>query len=147
MQAVGLPECALALAEVAVYLSLAPKSNALYTSYSRARRDVTETANEPVPLHLRNAPTRLMKELGYGEGYQYAHDLDDRVSDMDCLPESLQGRSYYRPDGRGFEAELVRRMRRVEGIRAKQRRQRERRASPEDGGSRAPEDLPGESDA
>lgn len=122
VQAVGLPECVLALAEVAVYLSLAPKSNALYTGYSSARRDVADTANEPVPLHLRNAPTRLMKDLGYGEGYEYAHDLEEGVADMRCLPESLQSRHYYRPTARGFEAELDRRMKRVAQSRARRRK-------------------------
>jgi len=122
VQAVGLPECVLALAEVAVYLSLAPKSNALYTGYSSARRDVAETANEPVPLHLRNAPTRLMKDLGYGEGYEYAHDIEEGVADMRCLPESLQRRHYYRPTRRGFEAELDRRMKRVAEVREKRRK-------------------------
>ncbi len=124
VQAVGLPECVLALAEVAIYLSLAPKSNALYTGYSSARRDVTETANEPVPLHLRNAPTRLMKDLGYGEGYEYAHDLEEGVADMRCLPESLQRRHYYRPTRRGFEAELDRRMKRVVEEREKRRKRK-----------------------
>jgi len=122
VQAVGLPECVLALAEVAIYLSLAPKSNALYTGYSSARRDVAETANEPVPLHLRNAPTRLMKDLGYGEGYEYAHDIDEGVADMRCLPESLQRRNYYRPTRRGFEAELDRRKKRVAEVREKRRK-------------------------
>ena len=127
VQAVGLPECVLALAEVAVYLSLAHKSNALYTGYSSARRDVSETANEPVPLHLRNAPTRLMKDLGYGKNYEYAHDIDGGVADMRCLPESLRNRHYYRPTGRGFEAELDRRMRRVAEARARRRKARESR--------------------
>ena len=89
----GLPEGGLALAEAAVYLAMAPKSNALYTAYGAVKRDVEETAADPVPLHLRNAPTRLMKELGYGEGYQYAHDLEDKVADMECLPDNLKDRS------------------------------------------------------
>jgi putative ATPase len=134
VQAVGLPECVLALAEVAVYLALAPKSNALYAGYSSARRDVTETSNEPVPLHLRNAPTRLMKDLGYGEGYQYAHDFEDGVTTMTCLPESLKRRRYYRPGQRGFEAELDRRMKRVAQMREKRRRPGASGSPEEEGG-------------
>ena len=103
---IGLPECKLALAQAAVYLSVAPKSNALYTAYSRVADDVQRTFNEPPPLHIRNAPTRLMKELGYGKGYQYAHDLEDKVADMDCLPDSLRGRQYYHPTTQGMERRI-----------------------------------------
>ena len=100
---IGLPEGELALAEAAVYLALTPKSNALYAAWSRVRRDIQQQPALPVPLHLRNAPTRLMKSAGYGSGYQYAHDLEDGVADMDCLPENLAGRRYYRPTGEGME--------------------------------------------
>jgi len=103
---IGLPECKLALAQAAVYLSVAPKSNALYTAYTAVANDVQRTFNEPPPLHIRNAPTRLMKELGYGKGYQYAHDLEDKVADMDCLPESLCGRQYYHPTIQGMERRI-----------------------------------------
>jgi putative ATPase len=103
---VGMPECKLALAEAAVYLSLAPKSNALYTGYSQVIEDVQNTLNEPPPLHIRNAPTSLMKDLGYGEGYQYAHDLPDKIADMECLPKSLKGRRYYHPKGQGMERKI-----------------------------------------
>ena len=103
---VGLPECKLALAQAAVYMSVAPKSNALYTAYSSVAADVQKTFNEPPPLHIRNAPTKLMKELGYGKGYQYAHDLKDKVADMECLPESLRGRRYYHPTDRGSERRI-----------------------------------------
>jgi putative ATPase len=103
---VGMPECKLALAEAAVYLSLAPKSNALYTGYSQVMEDVQNTLNEPPPLHIRNAPTSLMKDLGYGEGYQYAHDLPDKVADMECLPKSLKGHRYYNPKGQGMERKI-----------------------------------------
>jgi putative ATPase len=103
---VGLPECKLALAQAAVYLSIAPKSNALYTAYSAIETDVQKTVNEPPPLHIRNAPTRLMKELGYGKGYQYAHDLEEKVADMECLPDSLRGRQYYRPTDQGMERRI-----------------------------------------
>jgi putative ATPase len=103
---VGLPECKLALAQAAVYLALAPKSNALYAGYSAVVSDVQHTFNEPPPLHIRNAPTNLMKELGYGKGYQYAHDLKDKVADMDCLPESLRDRQYYHPTDQGMERRI-----------------------------------------
>jgi putative ATPase len=103
---VGLPECKLALAEAAVYLSVAPKSNALYTAYSAIEADVQKTINEPPPLHILNAPTRLMKDLGYGKGYQYAHNLEDRVADMECLPDSLRGAKYYHPTDQGMERRI-----------------------------------------
>ena len=103
---VGLPECKLALAQAAVYLSLAPKSNALYTAYSAVASDVQRTFNEPPPLHIRNAPTSLMKDLGYGQGYQYAHNLREKVADMDCLPESLRDRQYYNPTDKGLERRI-----------------------------------------
>jgi putative ATPase len=107
---VGPPEGNLALAQAAVYLSLAPKSNALYTGYGEVTEDLERTRTEPVPLHLRNAATGLMKHIGYGKGYRYAHDEEDKVSDMTCLPESLAGRTYYHPTDRGFEARLRQRM-------------------------------------
>jgi len=103
---VGLPECKLALAQAAVYLSVAPKSNAIYTAYSRVVADVQNTFNEPPPLQIRNAPTSLMQDLGYGKGYQYAHDLEERVADMDCLPDSLRGRHYYHPTDQGSERRI-----------------------------------------
>lgn len=107
---VGLPEGKLALAQAVVYLALAPKSNALYVAYGEAARDVEQSRNDPVPLHLRNAPTRLMKNLGYGKGYRYAHDESAGVADMDCLPDSLAGRTYYRPTDRGAERVLGERL-------------------------------------
>ncbi len=116
MQAVdfiGLPEGKLALAQLAVYLAQAPKSNAVYEAYTRARQDVERTRNEPVPLHLRNAPTGLMKELGYGKDYRYAHDEKKRVADMECLPENLKGRSYYQPTEEGFEKAIKARLEEV----------------------------------
>ncbi len=100
---IGLPEGKLALAQAAVYLAQAPKSNALYTAYKNTLEAVERTRNEPVPLHLRNAPTGLMKNLGYGKGYKYAHDEEAGVADMTCLPDSLQGCRFYYPTGRGFE--------------------------------------------
>ena len=106
----GMPEANTALAQATVYLATAPKSNAVYTAYGNAARDATEDVAEPVPLHLRNAPTRLMKSLGYGKGYQYAHDAADVITGMDCLPERLQGRQYYRPTQRGYEKTLTDRL-------------------------------------
>ncbi len=107
---VGLPEGALALAELVVYLAAAPKSNALYVAYGQAAKDALETRAEPVPLWIRNAPTRLMKDLGYGHGYRYAHDEAEGVSGMDCLPEALLGRRYYRPTDRGAETGIAARL-------------------------------------
>src|SRR4030088_1717455 len=92
---IGMPEGNLALAQAVVYLSVAPKSNALYTAYSTVQEDVENPAAEPVPLHLRNAPTRLMKGLGYGKDYQYAHDVEGKVAHMQSLPDSLRDRTYY----------------------------------------------------
>jgi putative ATPase len=106
----GDPEGELALAQATLYLALAPKSNAVYVAYNEAKADVTERPAEPVPLHIRNAPTRLMKDLGYGAGYQYAHDAPDARVDQDDLPEALRGRQYYRPTDRGLEADLGRRL-------------------------------------
>lgn len=103
---IGLPECKLALAQSAVYLSVAPKSNALYTGYSKVVADVQHSLNEPPPLHIRNAPTSLMEELGYGKGYQYAHDLKEKVADMQCLPDSLRDRRYYYPSDQGMERRI-----------------------------------------
>jgi putative ATPase len=99
----GMPEGALALAQAVAYVALSPKSNALYTAYGAVLEDVERTAAEPVPLHIRNAVTPLMKQVGYGKGYQYAHDLDSKVADMDCLPDNLRGRQYYRPTEEGKE--------------------------------------------
>jgi len=107
---IGMPEGNLALAEAVVYLSVAPKSNALYTAYSDVQQDVERTAAEPVPLHLRNAPTGLMKGLGYGKGYQYAHDLEGKIADMQCLPDNLRNRVYYHPTSEGVEKRIRERL-------------------------------------
>jgi putative ATPase len=117
----GSPEGDLALAEAVVYLCLAPKSNSVYTAYGAVQREVEETRQEPVPLHLRNAPTKLMKELDYGKGYRYAHNEEGRVADMDCLPDSLKGRSYYHPTQEGREKLLAQRMEEIRRIRAGKR--------------------------
>jgi len=117
----GSPEGDLALAEAVVYLSLAPKSNAVYTAYGAVQEEIEHTRQEPVPLHLRNAPTRLMKELGYAKSYRYAHDEEDKIADMDCLPDSLRGRTYYHPTQEGREKLLAQRMEEIRRIRAHKR--------------------------
>jgi putative ATPase len=106
----GMPEGNLALAQAVVYLALAPKSNALYTAYGEVQQDVEATAAESVPLHLRNAPTGLMKGLGYGQGYQYAHDVEGKIADMQCLPGNLRDRTYYHPTNEGVEKRIRERM-------------------------------------
>ncbi|HEY6904480.1 MAG TPA: replication-associated recombination protein A [Candidatus Acidoferrales bacterium] len=116
---IGPPEGYLALAEAAVYLSLAPKSNALYTGYGAVQEDLQRTIAEPVPLHLRNAVTGLMKHIGYGKGYQYAHNVEEKVTDMTCLPESLAGRTYYQPTDQGFEARIRQRLEEIRRIQRK----------------------------
>ena len=117
MDFLGSPEGDLALAQAAVYLALAPKSNALYTAYGEVTAEIEAHRAEPVPLHLRNAPTPLMEQFGYGEGYQYAHDLEGRVADMDCMPESLRGREFYHPTAEGREKLMAQRMDEVRRIR------------------------------
>jgi len=111
---IGMPEGSLALAQATVYLAAAPKSNALYRAYGMAADDARKTDGEPVPLHIRNAPTRLMKDLGYGRGYEYAHDREDTIVAQSHLPESLEGRVYYEPSERGFEERLGARMAELE---------------------------------
>ncbi|HTB94122.1 MAG TPA: hypothetical protein VK728_14915, partial [Candidatus Sulfotelmatobacter sp.] len=115
----GAPEGNLALAQAAVYLSLAPKSNALYTAYGDVLEDVHKTEADPVPLHLRNAVTGLMKNIGYAQGYKYAHNFDDKVTDMACLPDNLSSRAYYKPTDQGFEARLRTRMDEIRKIKSK----------------------------
>ena len=112
----GSPEGNLALAQAVVYLALAPKSNALYTAYGAVLQDIEQTAAEPVPLHLRNAPTGLMKGLGYGKDYQYAHDTENKVADMQCLPNSLRDRVYYRPTHEGLEKRIGERLEEIKRL-------------------------------
>jgi putative ATPase len=107
---IGMPEGNTALAQAAIYLATAPKSNAIYEAYAHAADDAHRDVAEPVPLHLRNAPTRLMKDLAYGAGYKYAHHEEEGVADMSCLPPALDGRKYYEPTDRGFEKEIKRRL-------------------------------------
>ncbi|HZY62522.1 MAG TPA: replication-associated recombination protein A [Edaphobacter sp.] len=122
MHFLGQPEGGLALAQAVVYLALAPKSNAVYTAYGAVKADIEATRAEPVPLHLRNAPTKLMKELNYGKDYQYAHDVEGRVADMECLPPSLAGRRYYHPTGEGREKLLAQRMDEIARIKESKRK-------------------------
>lgn len=107
---IGMPEGALALAQAVVYMATAPKSNSVYKAFGEAQQDVKQTRNDPVPIHLRNAPTKLMKEQGYGEGYRYAHDFEDAVVEQRNLPESLGQREYYRPTRRGYEVDIGKRL-------------------------------------
>lgn len=106
VELIGMPEAKLALAQTVVFLSLAPKSNAVYKAYGMAANDAHNTLQHPVPLHLRNAPTKLMEEVGYGKDYKYAHDFVDAKTDMECLPKELKGRKYYQPSTRGFESKF-----------------------------------------
>ena len=110
---IGMPECSVHLTHAVVYMSLAPKSNALYVAYESAKKDALTQLSEPVPLVIRNAPTRLMQELDYGKGYQYAHDTADKLTDMQCLPDSLEGRAYYRPTEQGLEAKYKARLEQI----------------------------------
>lgn len=118
----GMPECSVHLAQAAVYMSLAPKSNAIYRAYETARHDALSQLAEPVPLVIRNAPTRLMKELGYGKGYQYAHDADGKLTNMQCLPDSLAGKAYYEPTDQGLEAKYKTRLEAIKAWKAQHSR-------------------------
>jgi len=113
----GMPEAGVPLAQLVTYLAASPKSNAAYAGYGEAVREVRQGDNPPVPLHIRNAPTRLMKDLGYGHGYQYAHDFEEQTAAMECLPESLAGRRFYQPKDVGFEAEIRARLEKMRAAR------------------------------
>ena len=110
---IGMPECSVNLAHAVLYMSLAPKSNAVYVADEKAKRDVRSKPNEPVPLVIRNAPTKLMKELDYGKGYQYAHDTEEKLTDMQCLPDSLTGTEYYKPTEQGLEGKYKARLKQI----------------------------------
>lgn len=110
---IGMPECSVNLTQAVVYMSMAPKSNALYMAYEAAKKDALTQLAEPVPLVIRNAPTKLMKELEYGKGYQYAHNTEDKLTDMQCLPDSLLGKEYYRPTEQGVEAKYKARLEQI----------------------------------
>ena len=114
---IGMPECSVHLTEAVVYMSLAPKSNALYRAYEQAKADALKHLAEPVPLVIRNAPTGLMEELGYGRGYQYAHDTKDKLTTIQCLPDSLLGKEYYQPTEQGQEADWKERLERIKNWR------------------------------
>ena len=110
---IGMPECSVNLTHAVIYLSMAPKSNAMELAYNEAKADALQHLNEPVPLQIRNAPTRLMGELGYGKGYQYAHDTQEKMAAMQCLPDGLKDRSYYHPTEQGLEARYKERLRQI----------------------------------
>jgi putative ATPase len=116
---IGMPEGNTALAQAAIYLATAPKSNAILLAYSAAAQAAQEDVAQPVPLHLRNAPTKLMKQLDYGKGYRYAHEEPGAVADMECLPENLHGQQFYQPTDRGFEKEIKRRLEGWKGLKQK----------------------------
>ena len=122
---IGMPECTVHLTQAVVYMSLAPKSNALYRAYERAKADALEHLAEPVPLVIRNAPTRLMRELDYGKGYQYAHDTADKLTNMQCLPDTLAGREYYVPTEQGVEAKYKARLEKIKDWKARHRKPQE----------------------
>lgn len=107
---IGMPECSVHLTQAVVYMSVAPKSNALYMAYEHAKRDAAKMLAEPVPLVIRNAPTKLMQELNYGKGYQYAHNTEEKLTNMQCLPDSLVGTEYYKPTTQGLEARVKARL-------------------------------------
>ena len=116
---IGMPECSVHLTEAVLYMAMAPKSNAVDVAYMRARSDALNTTAEPVPLVIRNAPTSLMKELGYGKGYKFAHDFDDKITDMQCLPDSLKDRVYYIPGNEGVEPKFASRLAQIRELRKK----------------------------
>ena len=115
----GMPECNVHLTHAVTYMALAPKSNALYVAYGKAADDASKMLAEPVPLQIRNAPTKLMKDLNYGAGYQYAHDTEDKLTNMRCLPDSLLNHSYYHPTNQGSEARVQERMKQINEWRKK----------------------------
>ena len=112
-----MPECNVHLTHVVTYLSMAPKSNALYIACETCRADAQKCLAEPVPLHLRNAPTKLMKDLHYGKGYEYAHDSDDKLTTMQCMPDSLKDKTYYHPTDEGAEAQVKARLAQIRAFR------------------------------
>ena len=118
---IGMPECSVNLTEAVIYVSLAPKSNAVDMAYINARADAMEQLSEPVPLHIRNGVTDLMRNEGYGKGYRFAHDYEERITDMECLPDSLKGREYYKPTEQGFEERFGERLRQIKEWKAAQR--------------------------
>ena len=124
---IGMPECSVHLTEAVVYLSLAPKSNSLYRAYETAKKDAMEHLSEPVPLQIRNGVTQLMREVGYGDGYQYAHDTDDKLTDMQCLPDSLKDRVYYEPTNQGIEQRCKERLEQIKAWKNQQEKKQNER--------------------
>ena len=124
---IGMPECSVHLTEAVVYLSLAPKSNSLYRAYETAKKDAMEHLSEPVPLQIRNGVTQLMREVGYGDGYQYAHDTDDKLTDMQCLPDSLKDRVYYEPTNQGIEQRCKERLEQIKAWKKQQEKKQNER--------------------
>ena len=120
----GVPECNVHLTHAAVYLALAPKSNALEVAYNNAKSDALKTLDQPVPLHIRNAPTKLMKDLGYSKGYEYSHDYEYHMTDMQCLPDALVGKEYYVPSDQGSEVKVRNRLAQIKQIKAMVHRNR-----------------------
>ena len=118
---IGMPECAVHLTHAVVFCSLAPKSNSLYVAYEEARKDALNMLNEPVPLAIRNAPTSLMEDLGYGKGYQYAHDFEGHITGLECLPSDLKDRRYYRPSDQGVEKRVREHLEHIQAVKAKLR--------------------------
>jgi len=118
---IGMPECSVNLSQAAAYMALSPKSNALYTAYENAKTDALNTISEGVPLQLRNAPTKLMKDLGYTKGYKYAHDFEDKVVDMQCLPDNLKDKKYYNPTTQGVEKSIKERIEQIDRIKSNQK--------------------------
>ena len=121
---IGMPECSVHLTQAVVYMSLAPKSNALYMAYETAKQDALKQLSEPVPLNIRNGVTQLMRNEGYGAGYQYAHDTAEKLTDMQCLPDSLEGRAYYRPTDQGLESKYAARLEQIKAWKAKMRQKK-----------------------
>ena len=124
---IGMPECSVHLTEAVVYLSLAPKSNSLYRAYETAKKDAMEHLSEPVPLQIRNGVTQLMREVGYGDGYQYAHDTHDKLTDMQCLPDSLKDRIYYEPTNQGIEQRCKERLEQIKAWKKQQEKKQNER--------------------
>ncbi len=118
---IGMPECTVHLTQAVVYMSLAPKSNSLYMAYEQAKHDAVKHLAEPVPLVIRNAPTHLMKELDYGKGYQYAHDTEEKLTNMQCLPDSLRGQEYYHPTDQGMEGKFKTRLEQIKSFKEQNR--------------------------
>lgn len=121
---IGMPECSVHLTQAVVYMSLAPKSNALYAAYETAKKDALRQLSEPVPLNIRNGVTQLMRNEGYGAGYQYAHDFEEKLTDMQCLPDSLEGRAYYRPTDQGLESKYAARLEQIKAWKAQMRQKK-----------------------